>query len=213
MAGMMLLFEALGWIFVGQTFIFNWARIEIMILQEAVIGIIAVGVTQVIVLGGIDLSSGSIVGLTAMIAASLAQNAGDKGAIYPALTGLPFFVPAIAGVAAGALAGLVNGTIIAKTKIPPFIATLGMMVSARGMSDWYTNGEPIGRLSDGFVELGIGFHGWSPTLIFLACALAAHVALRYTRDGKFVYAIGANPVAARVSGIDVERMIIWVYAI
>ena len=76
MIGMMLLFEVLGWIFVGQSFIANPLRLKIMILQEAVIGIIAVGVTQVIIMGGIDLSSGSVVGMTAMIAASLAQSAG-----------------------------------------------------------------------------------------------------------------------------------------
>jgi len=76
MIGMMLLFEALGWIFVGQSFIANPLRLKIMILQEAEIGIIAVGVTQVIIMGGIDLSSGSVVGMTAMIAASLAQVAG-----------------------------------------------------------------------------------------------------------------------------------------
>src|SRR6201998_1377924 len=76
MIGMMLLFEVLGWIFVGQSFIMNPLRLKIMILQEAEIGIIAVGVTQVIISGGIDLSSGSLVGMTAMIAASLAQPAG-----------------------------------------------------------------------------------------------------------------------------------------
>ena len=88
MIGMMLLFEALGWIFVGQSFIANPLRLKIMILQEAVIGIIAVGVTQIIIMGGIDLSSGSVVGMTAMIAASLAQTAGFSHAIYPSLTGL-----------------------------------------------------------------------------------------------------------------------------
>src|ERR1700688_1261834 len=92
MIGMMLLFEVLGWIFVGQSFIANPLRLKIMILQEAVIGIIAVGVTQIIIMGGIDLSSGSVVGMTAMIAASFAQTAGFSHAIYPGLTGFnPFF--------------------------------------------------------------------------------------------------------------------------
>src|SRR5208282_4777805 len=107
MIGMMLLFEGLGWIFVGQSFIANPLRLKIMILQEAEIGIIAVGVTQVIISGGIDLSSGSLV-------------------------------------------GFINGWLIAFTNIPPFIATLGMMVSARGVADWYTNGQPIGNLTDSF---------------------------------------------------------------
>ena len=84
MIGMMLLFEVLGWIFVGQSFIANPLRLKIMILQEAVIGIIAVGVTQIIIMGGIDLSSGSVVGMTAMVAASLAQTAGFRTRSIPA---------------------------------------------------------------------------------------------------------------------------------
>ncbi len=209
MIGMMLLFEALGWIFVGQSFIANPLRLKIMILQEAEIGIIAVGVTQVIIMGGIDLSSGSVVGMTAMIAASLAQVAGYSHAVYPSLTGLNPIFPVAAGLVGGLLAGLVNGALIAYTKIPPFIATLGMMVSARGVADWYTNGEPIGNLEDSYAAIG---SGWLPVAIFLSMAILFHLALRYTRYGKFTYAIGANPLAARVSGINVERHILLVYA-
>ena len=210
MVGMMLLFEVLGWIFVGQSFIANPLRLKIMILQEAEIGIIAVGVTQVIIMGGIDLSSGSVVGMTAMFAASLAQEADYSHAIYPALTGLNPIFPVVAGLLGGLIIGLINGSFIAYTKIPPFIATLGMMVSARGVADWYTNGQPIGNLTDSFAAIGAG---WWPVIIFLAVAAIFHVALRYTRYGKFTYAIGANPLAARVSGINVERHILLVYAL
>ena len=210
MIGMMLLFEVLGWIFVGQSFIANPLRLKIMILQEAVIGIIAVGVTQVIIMGGIDLSSGSLVGMTAMIAASLAQTAGFSHAIYPDLTGLSPFFPVAAGLICGLAAGMINGSLIAMTKIPPFIATLGMMVSARGVADWYTDGQPIGNLEDSYAMIGAG---WWPVVIFLVVAAIFHIALRYTRYGKFTYAIGANPLAARVSGINVERHIIVVYAL
>jgi inositol transport system permease protein len=210
MIGMMLLFEVLGWIFVGQSFIANPLRLKIMILQEAVIGIIAVGVTQIIIMGGIDLSSGSLVGMTAMIAASLAQSAGFSHAIYPSLTGLNPFFPVAAGLICGCLAGLINGSLIAVTKIPPFIATLGMMVSARGVADWYTDGQPIGNLEDSYAMIG---SGWWPVVIFLVVAAIFHIALRYTRYGKFTYAIGANPLAARVSGINVERHIMVVYAL
>jgi inositol transport system permease protein len=210
MIGMMLLFEALGWIFVGQSFIANPLRLKIMILQEAEIGIIAVGVTQVIIMGGIDLSSGSLVGMTAMIAASLAQTEGFSHAIYPSLTGLNPIFPVAAGLVTGVIAGLVNGSLIALTKIPPFIATLGMMVSARGVADWYTDGQPIGNLSDAYAAIGAG---WWPVIIFLAVAFIFHIALRYTRYGKFTYAIGANPLAARVSGINVERHMILVYTV
>ena len=210
MIGMMLLFEALGWIFVGQSFIANPLRLKIMILQESEIGIIAVGVTQVIIMGGIDLSSGSLVGMTAMVAASLAQVAGYSHAVYPGLTGLNPIFPVVAGLVCGSLAGLVNGSLIAFTKIPPFIATLGMMVSARGVADWYTDGQPIGNLSDEYAAIG---SGWWPVIIFLSMAVLFHLALRYTRYGKFTYAIGANPLAARVSGINVERHIMLVYTI
>lgn len=210
MVGMMLLFEVLGWIFVGQSFIANPLRLKIMILQEAEIGIIAVGVTQVIIMGGIDLSSGSVVGMTAMFAASLAQEADYSHAIYPALTGLNPIFPVVAGLLGGLIIGLINGSFIAYTKIPPFIATLGMMVSARGVADWYTNGQPIGNLTDSFAAIGAG---WWPVIIFLAVAAIFHVALRYTRYGKFTYAIGANPLAARVSGINVERHILLVYSL
>jgi inositol transport system permease protein len=210
MFGMMALFEVLGWIFVGQSFVANPLRLKIMILQEAEIGIIAVGVTQIIIMGGIDLSSGSVVGMTAMIAASLAQIAGYTHAIYPSLTGLNPVFPVVAGLLCGLLAGWVNGALIAYTKIPAFIATLGMMVSARGVADWYTNGEPIGNLSDSFAAIG---SGWWPVIIFLGVAFIFHIALRYTRYGKFTYAIGANPLAARVSGINVERHMIFVYMI
>jgi inositol transport system permease protein len=210
MIGMMALFEALGWIFVGQSFVANPLRLKIMILQESEIGIIAVGVTQVIIMGGIDLSSGSLVGMMAMIAASLAQVEGYSHAIYPGLTGLNPIFPVVAGLVCGALAGLVNGSLIALTKIPPFIATLGMMVSARGVADWYTDGQPIGNLSDAYAAIG---SGWRPVIIFLTMAVLFHLALRYTRYGKFTYAIGANPLAARVSGINVERHIILVYTV
>lgn len=213
MFGMMLLFEVLGWIFVGQSFTWNPARLRIIILQEAVIGIIAVGVTQIIIMGGIDLSSGSVVGVAAMVAASLAQRAGDAHPVYASLTGLPVIVPVVAGIGAGLIAGMINGSLIAFTKIPPFIATLGMMVSARGVANWYTNGDPINRLSENFGELGTGPYGMYPVMVFLCVAAIGHVALRYTRYGKFIYAIGANAVAARVSGINVEKQIVIVYSV
>ena len=112
----------------------NSQRLTTIILQFSFIGIIAVGVTQVIITGGIDLSSGSVVGMTAMFTASLAQASTWPRALYPSLTDLPVIVPVAVGIGVGLLAGIVNGQLIAKTKIPPFIATLGMMVSARGIS-------------------------------------------------------------------------------
>ena len=208
--GLALLFELLGWIFVKQSFLFNERRLIVMILQVSVIGIIAVGVTQVIITGGIDLSSGSVVALTAMVSASLAQSSDAVRAVYPSLHDLPVIVPVAAGLAVGALAGLANGALIAGTAIPPFIATLGMMVTARGLARWYTHGQPVSMLTDAYAAIGSGA---TPVLIFLAAALLFHIALRYTRYGKFTYAIGANTQAARVSGIRVGRHLIFVYMI
>ena len=111
--GIALIFEILGWIFAGQSFLMNVQRLRIIILQVSVIGIIAVGVTQVIITGGIDLSSGSVVGMTAMIAASFAQSSTWARPVYPALTDLPFFIPIGIGLGIGLLAGIVNGWLIA----------------------------------------------------------------------------------------------------
>lgn len=210
LVGIALVYEILGWIFIGQSFLMNQQRLTIMILQVSVIGIIAVGVTQVIITGGIDLSSGSVVGLTALLSASIGQSADWPRAVYPALTNLPFVVPLLAGILAGLVAGFVNGQLIARTKIPPFIATLGMMVTARGLCKWYTKGQPVSGLTDGFTFIGSGI--W-PVIVFAVVAVIFHVALRYTRYGKFTYAIGANVQAARVSGINVEAHLVKVYAI
>ncbi|MBT0780754.1 MULTISPECIES: ABC transporter permease [Paracoccus] len=205
-----LVFEILGWIFQGQSFLMNTRRLTIMILQVSVVGIIAIGVTQVIITGGIDLSSGSVVAMTAMITMSVAQSGDYARAMYPALTDLPVIVPLAVGLGLGLIAGMINGALIALTGIPPFIATLGMMVTARGIAKWYTKGQPISFPTDSFAAIGSG--AW-PVFIFLAVALIFHIALRYTRYGKFTYAIGANPQAARVSGINVQRHLIKVYAI
>lgn len=211
--GMALIFEILGWIFVGQSFLANPARLRIIILQMAVTGIIAVGVTQVIIAGGIDLSSGSVLGMTTMIATSLAQTSDALRPVYPSLVDMPLIVPLLVGLGAGALAGIINGSLIAITKIPPFIATLGMMVSARGVSLWYTHGNPISSVSESYAFIGSGLSGMMPVYVFLFVAAIFHIALRYTRYGKFTYAIGANPQAARVSGINVGRHLIIVYGI
>ncbi len=208
--GIALFFEVLGWGIRGQSFLGNPQRLLVMILQVSIVGLIAIGVTQVIITGGIDLSSGSVLAVSAMVAASLAQEPGYARAVYPALTGLPFLVPAILGLGIGALAGLINGTLISITAIPPFIATLGMMVTARSVAQLYTRGQPISMLADNFTWIGSGA---VPVVIFLVVALIFHIALRYTRYGKFTYAIGANPQAARVSGINVNRHIMLVYTL
>ena len=208
--GIALVFEVFGWFVQGQSFLLNTQRLSIMILQVSVVGIIAVGVTQVIITGGIDLSSGSIVGATAMIAMSFAQVGTYPRAVYPELTDLPMLIPIGVGLLVGLIAGLINGSLIAYTKIPPFIATLGMMVAARGLAKWYTKGQPVSFPTDAFASIG---KGMMPVLIFLAIALIFQLILRYTVYGKHTYAIGSNEQAARVSGINVERHLILVYCI
>ncbi|WP_416423617.1 ABC transporter permease [Pseudomonas sp. App30] len=208
--GIGLVFEVFGWIVRDQSFLMNSQRLVLMILQVSIIGLIAIGVTQVIITTGIDLSSGSVLALSAMVAASLAQSSDYARAVFPHLTDLPVWAPVIAGLAVGLLAGAINGSIIAMTGIPPFIATLGMMVSARGLARLYTEGQPISMLSDSYTAIG---RGAMPVIIFLVVAVIFHIALRYTRYGKYTYAIGGNMQAARTSGINVKRHLIIVYSI
>lgn len=219
-------FEVLGRMLLGDSFlfntrdnvdaIFNWPRLNIIILQVSIIGIIAIGVTQVIILGGIDLSSGSIVGATAMIVMSFAQTAMVNGNPNPkAVFGdwamdLPVILPILVGLACGIVAGTINGLFIAYTRIPPFIATLGMMVSARGLSKWWTNGQPVSFPTESYAALG---KGMMPVVYFIALAILFHLVLRYTVYGKHTFAIGSNEAAARMSGINVDRHKVLVYAI
>jgi inositol transport system permease protein len=220
-------FEILGRMFLGDSFLFNTRenvpglfntqRLEIIILQVSIVGIIAIGVTQVIISGGIDLSSGSIVGATAMIAMSFAQVAVVNGnpnpkAIFPELgwLDLPVIIPILVGLGCGLIAGLINGTLIAYTRIPPFIATLGMMVAARGLSKWWSKGNPISFPTDSFAAIGKGL---MPVVIFISLAILFQLVLRYTRYGKHCYAIGSNEEAARITGIKVEHHKILVYVI
>lgn len=211
--------------------IFNQQRINIIMLQVAITGIIALGVTQVIILGGIDLSSGSVVGATAMIVMSFAQTAMVNGNPNPkAIFGdwamdLPVIVPIAVGLACGLFAGLVNGLLIAYTRIPPFIATLGMMVSARGVAKWWSNGQPVsfptesfGNLANGDILGGLTFGliswpGQNPAVVFGALAVLFQLIMIYTIYGKRTYAIGSNEPAARMSGINVARHKVLVYTI
>jgi inositol transport system permease protein len=219
-------FEALGWLLMGDSFlfntrenatsIFNTARLSIIILQVSIIGIIAIGVTQVIISGGIDLSSGSIVGVTAMVAMSFAQVAIVNGQPNPKMM-LPegwqdlwVVIPVLVGLACGAVAGFINGWLISYTKIPPFIATLGMMVTARGAAKWWSKGEPISFPTEAYSAIG---KGMMPVFIFVLLAILFHLILKYTVYGKHTYAIGSNEAAARMSGIKVDRHKVMIYMI
>jgi inositol transport system permease protein len=212
LVAIVVVFEILGWMLIGQSFVWNQQRLQIIILQVSIVGIIAIGVTQVIISGGIDLSSGSVVGATAMIAMSFAQVSTYPRAEFIELgwVDLPVFVPIVIGLGCGLIAGLVNGALIAYTRIPPFIATLGMMVTARGIAKWWTKGQPVSFPTEEFAAIGKGL---MPVIIFLALAVLFHILLRHTVYGRHTYAVGSNEEAARMSGIKVERHKVMVYAI
>lgn len=185
-----------------------------VIRQVSVIGILSLGVTLVIISKGIDLSSGSVLAFSAVIAASVGQLADVTGKMYPGLGQLPWFVPLAVALTVGAICGVVNGTLIAKTGIPAFIATLGMYTAARGAALLYTNGRPVSNLTEGYKWFGQGYVGFVPVpvLIYILMAFITWVMLNHTRFGKNIYAIGGNVHAAEVSGIDVQKNLIKIYA-
>lgn len=207
--GVALIFEMLGWMMQGQTFIFNSQRLFIIILQMAIIGIMAIGVTQIIIMAGIDLSGGSIIAIAGLVAASLAQTSDSLRAVYPSLTDLPVIVPVLAGIIVAIALGWFNGVVIALTNIPPFIATLAMLVIARGLARWYTSGKQVSFFVEDF---GVFGSGATPIWIFLALAVVFHVLLTKTVYGRRTYAIGSNEQGARMAGINVDRHKMLVYA-
>ena len=160
--------------------------------QTSINAVIAVGMTFVILSGGIDLSVGSLLALSGVVLAA-ALRAG-----WPAAAALA------AGLAVGGLSGLVNGILITKGRLPAFIATLGMMSIARGTALVFTGGRPISGFEAGFRQLSTGrvLGVPAPVLLTVAVYAAGHFVLTRTRFGRYVYAIGGNEEATRLSGID-----------
>ncbi|QZY55628.1 ABC transporter permease [Crassaminicella profunda] len=183
-----------------------------VIRQISVIGLIACGVTMIIITTGIDLSSGSVLALAAVVAASFAQKSDWASRMYPNID-VPVIVPILLGLGVGAVCGLICGVIIAKTKIPPFISTLGMMIVARGAALIYSNGRPISSLKDSYNFIGQGkiLGVPLPIIILAVVAIITHVLLTNTKFGKYVYAIGGNENAAVVSGINVDKYKVMIY--
>lgn len=170
--------------------------------QVAIVGILAIGMTFVILTRGIDLSVGSILGISVVLYAGLLETQSMAVAI-------PL------GLAAAMLAGLVNGLGVAAAGIPPFIMTLGMLSFARGLAFIYTGGTPIPILNETFYDLGNSylFGIPIPSLILLAALAASAVTLSLTAFGRSVYAIGSNEEAARLSGVPVRLYKTIVYVI
>jgi ribose transport system permease protein len=186
-------------------------------LQAAVMALIAAGETFVIISGGIDLSVGSIFAFSAMLTGLAVQSElGTLGAI-------------VAGLASGAFLGFINGLGVGWLKLPAFIVTLGMMSVARGLALLANNGVPIFGLPEGFAILGQGRINLEgivlptgravstgipvPTLIVGAVFALCWFLLRYTRFGRFTYAIGSNPEASRLSGVRITRNLIGIYVL
>jgi ribose transport system permease protein len=175
--------------------------------QQSMLGLVALGMTFVILTGGIDLSVGSLVAVAGVVAASLA----GRGVLVALLAGI--------GFAAGL--GLLNGLVIAKARIQPFIVTLAMMIAARGLALVYTGEKTLSvpRGAEGFSELGRGrvdlglFSIPYPVLILLAAYAVAWLVLNYTRFGRHTYALGDSEEAARLLGLNVNRVTVGVYTL
>jgi len=176
-----------------------------ILLATSVTGVLAIGATFVIITSGIDLSIGTVMTFSAVFAGLFITN-----------MGLPVFVGVLGGIAAGGLCGFLNGTAIAKAKIPPFIATLGMMMITKGFSLVLAKAKPI-YFNDtpSFAKISMGSFLGIPNavLIFFAVAIIASLILSKTVLGRYNVALGSNEEAARLSGINVDKWKIAIYTL
>jgi len=187
--------------------------------------IIALGVGGILISNGTDLSAGRQVGFAAVLSGSLLQALDYPRRMYPELPELPLIVPILVAMAVCGFIGLINGLIVAKLKVPPFIATLGTMVAVYGANSLYFDrppygAQPIGGLDKRFTTLGSGYVGFDgvyslPYIVLIAAAVALVVWVLHTKTtfGKNIYAIGGNPEAAKVSGVNVVTNLLVVYAL
>jgi len=175
-----------------------------IIRQVSIIAIMAFGMTFVILTGGIDLSVGSLLAVSAAVTAGLIINVG----IFYLLV-IPI------GMLIGILLGGFSGLMVAKAKMPAFIVTLGMMTIARGLTLIYTDGRPISGFNEDFRFIGAGHIGGIPVpvIIMLIILFICYITLKKTPYGRYVYAIGGNEEAAKLSGINVDRIKMSVYAL
>jgi ribose/xylose/arabinose/galactoside ABC-type transport system permease subunit len=184
--------------------------------QISITGIIAVGMTFVILTGGIDLSVGSVLAFSGIVGASAAK--GTRSLISGGVTdrgGVHVLYGALAAIGVGLAIGVIQGFVIAKMRVPPFVATLGGLGIWRGATLVWSNGEPISSFSKDFTYWGKGFVGRVPVpvIFFLGLVVVGHIVLRYTRYGRWIYALGGNPEAARLSGLNTTGLTMSVYVI
>jgi ribose/xylose/arabinose/galactoside ABC-type transport system permease subunit len=182
-----------------------------LLRQNAIVGIMACGMTFAIVLGGFDLSVGAVAGSSSVVTAKLIVEVGPDRLF----SGADITIGVIGCVLAGLAVGLVNGLLIAYVGVNPFVSTLGTMTILRGLTFVWTHATPVFGVPIGFSEVGLGssFGVPNPFLIFLGFALALIVLLGQTKFGHYVYAIGGNALAAREMGIPVRRIRLLVYVI
>lgn len=179
--------------------------------QIAVIAILAIGMTMVIITGGIDLSVGSLIALAAVVAALLIRDYAGAAAA----SGLGMTAACLGAVLLCGLVGLFSGGMVTLFGIPPFIVTLGMMLVASGLAYILAAGQSVYQVPDSFVWLGRGADLGLPNavLLMLGLYLGAHLLMARTRLGRNIYAVGSNREAARLSGVPVNRVLLFVYAV
>ena len=193
-----------------------------VVRQISIICIVGLGVNMVIISGGIDLSSGSVIGLVSVVVAVFAHPPNmliefldglNRMVNYPVVRVLPVIVPVMIGILVGGLIGLINGAVIAYGKIPPFVVTLGMMASARGLAYLVSNAKPVGSFTYSFLFIGRGsIYGIpAPVIILIVLVLIAHYIMSKTVFGRHVYAIGGNINAAKAAGLNIKRHLLVVY--
>lgn len=186
--------------------------------------IIALGVGGILITEGTDLSAGRMVGLAAVVSASLLQATDYAYRMYPHLQRLPIFVPILIAMVVCGIVSLINGIVISVFKVPPFIATLGMMIIVYGLNSTYFDrpplgAQPIGGLDPQFSNFVLGSFGSGnfsfPYLIIYAIIVTIIIWVLWnkTRFGKNMYAIGGNTEAAAVSGVNVTKYLILIYVL
>ncbi|MCB2298727.1 galactose/methyl galactoside ABC transporter permease MglC [Clostridium tagluense] len=198
----------------------SWGSFANVLTQSSTRIIIALGACFAILTAGADLSAGRVVGLSAVISASMIQATEYTSKFYPNLGHLNIMIPILAGVIAGGIVGLLNGFIVSRFDVPPFIATLGTMVIVYGANSIYfdmapNRSQPIGSLRSDFAALGTGSFLGIPYIVIIAALVTViiYVVLNKTKLGKDVYAIGGNREAATVSGINVRNSLLKIYVI
>ena len=197
---------------------FSWSNFGNLVSNTAVRFIIALGVSGCLITKGTDLSAGRQVGLAACLAGVLVQRGDYSGRIFPALPEMNMFLVLLIVVVVGAVFGCINGLIISKLKVPPFIATLGTQTIVYGICLFATDAQPVGGFQRVYIDLvnkkygnPNGFH--LPLLLFVALAFGLFFWFLYnkTRHGKYMYAIGGNETAAEVSGVNTAATLIRIY--